>query len=122
MAIFCGTCCSQVHGKSQKTVDQTVSGVSFRKVLSEYFSFDPAIPVVCRSCELSLAQIVKINIKLEKLTFQRNKMVSDFGAKLNQDWTADENEKKTQELEKAQVFYNDYILWFFPLSTIRSVV
>jgi len=83
MAI-CGTCNSEVPRNMRKKIDRTVSGVSLRRLLSEYFDFSPLNPTVCRQCNVTLEQIVRINVKLEKLTIQRNSIITDFNAKLSE--------------------------------------
>ncbi|XP_070201736.1 zinc finger protein 184-like isoform X2 [Littorina saxatilis] len=82
MAI-CGTCNNKVPRNCRKKIDRTVSGVCFRRVLSEYFDFNPSNSEVCAQCDHTLEQIVRINMKLEKLTIQRNTIITDFGAKIS---------------------------------------
>ena len=104
----CGTCSSEVPRNMRKKIDRTVFGVSLRRLLSEYFDFSPMNPVVCRQCDLTLEQIVKINVKLEKLTIQRNSIISEFSAKLsvsNSESVSESAEIPVARTDERQVKY-----------------
>ena len=80
----CGTCHVKVSRNYSKSVNRKINGISFKSALVEYLNFSPSESRLCLECDRGVELIVKINLRVKKLSRQRDAIIRELYTKITQ--------------------------------------